>query len=398
MKSVDGTSFSAYTSGGTAKHTTIVLNDVQGEFVGGETITAPTNSRTGTVQFDSIGCKGFEQKDFNQTKGISMAGSPVYTVNTSLDATFGDNETLTGLVTTVDPDVSPGSIIMDGSDVSNGTDSGDSIILEDATETGDLVNAIGLENPQDQGDVLVGSGTKFLTELKIGDQINFVDDGGSSVTRIVQNIESNTRLQTVRDLGTATATSRQLVRQRAKLQNPEKNTAIFKLPYDVVKTLLTADNSELSDTSFKIRRQFVTTLSSSGTATLTAGTNEVFTAFTENDYSVSIMTTGSGSTGVAGDIISLSTSGDFSLGGSLTGKTLTIDLGSGYNGHKIKVIVSISASVVGAKTKTDTPGTTITIDTEALATGDFISLGKADVHKLNSVFMVADFSTDCNNK
>ena len=64
--------FSAYTSGGTAKHTTIVLNDVQGEFVGGETITAPTNSRTGTVQFDSIGCKGFEQKDFNQTKGISM--------------------------------------------------------------------------------------------------------------------------------------------------------------------------------------------------------------------------------------------------------------------------------------------------------------------------------------
>ena len=131
---------------------------------------------------------------------------------------------------------------------------------------------------------------------------------------------------------------------------------------------MTADNSELSDTTFKIRRQFVTTLSSSGTATLTAGTNEVFTAFTENDYSVSIMTTGSGSTGAAGDIISLSTSGDFSLGGSPTGKTLTIDLGSGYNGHKIKVIATISASVVSAKTKTDTAGQTITVDTEALAT------------------------------
>ena len=38
------------------------------------------------------------------------------------------------------------------------------------------------------------------------------------------------------------------------------------------------DNNSISDTSFKIRRQFVTTLSSSGTATLTAGTNEVFTA------------------------------------------------------------------------------------------------------------------------
>ena len=156
---------------------------------------------------------------------------------------------------------------------------------------------------------------------------------------------------------------------------------------------MTGDNSGLSDTSLKIRRQFVTTLSSSGTATLTAGTNEVFSAFTENDYTVSIMTVGSGSTGAVGDIISLSTSGDFTLGGSPTGKTLAIDLGSGYNGHKIKVIATISASVVGAKTKTETPNQTLTIDTEALATDDYISLGKADVHKLNSVFMAADFST-----
>ncbi len=88
--------------------------------------------------------------------------------------------------------------------------------------------------------MLVGSGTKFLTELKIGDQINFIDDTGSSVTRIVQNIESNTRLQTVRDLGTAVATSRELVRQRTKLQDAITNKSIFKLPYDVVKTLLTS--------------------------------------------------------------------------------------------------------------------------------------------------------------
>ncbi len=392
VEPVDGTGFTAYSSGGTAKHTTIVLNDVQGEFVGGETITAPTNSRSGTVQFDSIGCKGFEIKDFGQTKGISMAGSPTYTSNVSLDSTYGDNTTLTGVITTVNPDVSPGSIIMNGTDA-NSANAGDSIILEDGTETGDLVNAIGLENPADQADILVGSGTKFTTELKIGDQINFTDDGGSSVTRIVQNIESDTRLQTVRDLSTAVATSRELVRQRTKIQDAITNTAIFKLPYNVVKTLLTTDNSGLSDTSFKIRRQFVTTLSSSGTATFTAGTNEVFTAFSEGDYTLSIMAVGSGSTGAAGDIISLSTGSDFSLGGSPTGKTLTIDLGSGYNAHKVKLTATISASVVGAKTKTNTSGETVTVDTEALATDDFISLGKADVHKLNSVFMADDFDT-----
>ena len=399
IEPLDGTGFSAYTSGGTAKHTTIILNDVQGEFAEGETITAPTNSRTGTVQFSALGCKGFEQKDFDQVKGVSMAGSQPYTANASLDTTFGNNETLSGVVTTVNPDVSPGSIILDGHQTSTDGDPlvldsiGDSIILEDGTETGDLVTAIGLENPTDQEDILVGSGTKFLTELKIGDQINFIDDGGSSVTRIVQNIESNTRLQTFRDLGTAVATSRQLVRQRAKLQEDTKNTAIFRLPYNVVKTLLTTDNDSLSDTSFKIRRQFVTTLSSSGTQTFTAGTNEVFTSFSENDYALSIMTTGSGSTGSAGDVISLSTSGDFSLGGSPTGKTLTIDLGSGYNSHKVKLTATLSTSVVSAKTKTNTSGETVTIDTEALTSADFISLGKADVHKLNSVFMADDFST-----
>ena len=102
-EALDGTGFSAWTSGGTVVHTTvIVLNDVQGEFADGETITAPTNSRTGTVQFNAFGCKGFEQKEFGQTKGISMAGSPVYTANVSLDSTFGDVLQLSGTVSTVE--------------------------------------------------------------------------------------------------------------------------------------------------------------------------------------------------------------------------------------------------------------------------------------------------------
>ena len=388
---LDGTGFTAYSSGGSAAHTTIVLNNTKGEFTPGETITAPTNSRTGTVQFNAFGCQGFEQKEFNQTKGISMAGSPTYTANASLDSTFGAVKEMTGVISTVNTGVSAGSVIMDGTDA-NGSDAGDSIILEDATEADNQVNAVGLENPADQTDRLVGSGTSFLTQLKIGDIIEFVDDGGTTVTRVVENIETNQILHTTVGFGTVTATSKRFNRKRAKLQNAENNVSISKLPYEVVKTLLTEDNSSISDTSLKIRRQFVSTLSSSGTATITAGTNEVFTAFSENDYAVSIMTTGSGTTGAAGDVVTLSGSGDFTLAGSPTGKTLTIDLGSGYNGHKIKILATISASVVGAKTKTTTD-TTTTIDTEALATATTISLGKADVHTLTSVHMAADFST-----
>ena len=389
---VDGTGFSAYTSGGTAVHDVIVLNNIQGEFSEGETITAPTNSRSGTVQFNAFGCKGFEQKEFGQIKGVSMAGSPTYTANASLDTTFGSVIELSGTVSTVNPAESQGSIIMDGSDA-NGADSGDTIILETATEGTSIDFGIGLENPADQADVLVGSGTKFLTDFRIGDVIEFTDDGGSVTTRIIESISSNTKLETSVGLGTATATSKTFSRKRAKLQDAKDNVAITKIPYNVVKTLLTTDNGGVSDTSFKMRRQFVTTLSSAGQATLTAGTNEIFTAFTENDYTVSIMSTGSGATGSAGDIISPSTANDFSLGGSPTGKTLLFNLGSGYNGHKIKVTATISASVVGAKTKTATTGQTATIDTEALATATTVSLGKADVFKVNSVFMAADFST-----
>ena len=251
--------------------------------------------------------------------------------------------------------------------------------------------SIGLEGDADAAEKLFGSGTKFLTDLVIGDQITFNDNSNTTVTKIVESIKDDTELRLNSGLGSLEATRSTITRRRGKLQDAGNNIAISPLPYSVVKTLLTTDNASVSDTSFKIRRQFTATLSSSGTATLTAGTNEIFSSFVEADYAVSIMTTGSGGTGAAGDVISLSTGSDFTLGGSPTGKTLAINLGSGYNGHKIKILATVSASVVGAKTKTDTEGTQ-TVNTLALVKKD-ISLGKADIHTLTSVHMAADFST-----
>ena len=162
---VDTTNSTAYSSGGTIAHTIVVLSDVNGEFSVGETATGGTSSNTAVVQFDAFGCKGFAQKEFTQTKGVSMAGSPTYTANASLDSTYGEVKTISGTISTIDPDASPGSIILNGTD-SNSANAGESIILEDDTVTGDAVIAIGQENPTGLADSLVGSGTKFLTELK----------------------------------------------------------------------------------------------------------------------------------------------------------------------------------------------------------------------------------------
>ena len=184
---------------------------MKGTFSDGETITAPTNSRTGTVQFSALRCKGFEQKDFTQVKGVSMAGSPVFTADVDLTSTYGAQKTLTGTIT--------------------GANS--------AT-------------------VIYGFGTRFTSELRIGDHITWTDDANTTVTKIVESISSDTLLTISAALGGADVSTKvSFVRKRTKLQDNKKNISLFRLPYQVVKTLKTTDNSEVSDTSHKIRRQFV---------------------------------------------------------------------------------------------------------------------------------------------
>ena len=394
--SISTVNSTAWTSGGTVAHTLVVLSDVNGKFIEGETTTGGTSSNTAVVQFDAFGCKGFEQKDFAQTKGVSSASSPVFTADVDLTETFGDVKTLTGTISTVDTTLSFGNIVMNGTDAASPqTDAGDSIILEDATDSTSAVFAIGLEpevaNTQDK---LFGSGTRFLTELKIGDQITFEDNANRTITRVVQSIASNTQLECATILGTSTASKVAFKRQRTKIQFAENDSAIFKLPYDVVKTLLSTANDGISDTSFKVRRQFVATLSSGGSTTITAGTNETFSAFSEDDFTVSIMTKGGSATaGEVGDVISLASSGDYALGGSPSGKTLTLDLGSTFNGSKIKILATVSTSVAAAKTKTATTDVTKTFDTAAASGLTKLNLGYADVYNVQSVYMSADFDT-----
>ena len=76
-----------------------------------------------------------EVADISQVKQIGMSGSPNYTADVDLTSTYGDNLTITGNIT-----------------VANSS----------ATVT--------------------GSGTNFNTQLKIGDQITFTNDAGTSVT------------------------------------------------------------------------------------------------------------------------------------------------------------------------------------------------------------------------
>jgi hypothetical protein len=342
----------SYSSAPTVTHGVTVLNSVTGTFVEGETITGATSSVTAVIQNDRYGFKGVQSFDFTQVKQLGMSGSPTYTSDVTTDSTYGERYPIFGSIS-----------------VAN------------------------------SGTTVTGFGTLFLTELKIGDSISFTDDAGDTITRIVESISSNTSLQLLTAVGGSDVSTKTVAfRNRGKLQGSNKNISIFQLPNTRIKTLKTATNSGITDTNFNVRRHFTGTLSSNGDVTITAGTNETFPALTEKDFSVSIMTLGAGTSGAVGDVLSLSGNNHegfaiFVRGGSPTGKTLTLDFGANYSGHKVKILATISRAVAGSKTKTLNTSQTVAISSQATIQSGIIGLAKADVYKINAVYMSADFST-----
>ena len=181
----------------------------------------------------------------------------------------------------------------------------------------------------------------------------------------------------------------------AKLVSPEKNVALFKLPKRNIKTLLTADNNNASDSQITVRRQFVGTTTTGGVVSFSAGSNETFVAFAEKDYTMSVLTAGGG-TASQGDIISVSGNITGTGGATVTVTDNTL-LG---NGAKVKFIATILKTSVASKVKTTQLCKQLKVATGATdafgtrPTDDSISLGRADAFKLVGVFDSEDTSSD----
>ena len=348
---IDGTSgHTSYTSGGTAAHGVVIVSNVQGTFAAGETITGGTSSSTAVIQADAVGFKGVTSHDITAVKQLAMAGSPTFTADTALDATNGDNATLTGTLS-----------------VAN------------------------------SGTAVTGFNTRFTDELVVGDSISFTTDGGSSITRLVEAIISNSSITLSAAVGGSDVSTKTIAtRRRTKIQQPEKNVSIFKLPYENIKTLKTTANSGASDTTYTFRKHELESLTGDGVGTFSAGVNETFADLSEGDYTVTITSLGSGGTGAVGDVLSLTGnnhegSAIFSLNPAKT--TLTLDFGANYAAHDIKVLLTVNKTIGTSKTKTLNSNETLAVATQATIEGGVISLEKADVIAINSIYMAPDFST-----
>ena len=279
---------------------------------------------------------------------------------------------------------------------------GEKITASDSSETGAIV-----ENSGNTDLTILAKSTFSVSNFKqvfMDDEDSGQDFTADFVTSVSTNIFADIVLEedvnSSIELEQATASSGRVIQEGfdtdvVKLFDAEKNRALFKLPKNTVKTLLTATNDGASDTQYTLRRQFVGTTNSSGVVTFQAGTNETFASHAEKDYTLSILTAGGG-TGAQGDVVTLDgkLSGTGSTSLTVTDNTI---LGSSA---KIKLTATLLKTSVIQKSKTTNlmkqvkviSGTTDAFGTRP--TDTTISLGRADVFNVVAIFDSEEASTD----
>ena len=181
--------------------------------------------------------------------------------------------------------------------------------------------------------------------------------GGADLDGRVLAIASNTSLtldtgdgSSVQNSATA-VTSVQMIRKRNQLRDQEKNLLLRKLRKDVIKTLKTDGNNNVSQTTQTFRRTFVLTSTASGELALTAGATETFSASSNTDCVVTKVTAGSAiggssNTGAAGTIVNLEASTTPAQTYVVSGNQLTITnpeiIGSGTGWFHILTAIGIA--------------------------------------------------------
>ena len=225
--------------------------------------------------------------------------------------------------------------------------------------------------------------------------LEFLGDTGQIVLNGTDASSTNANDNIVLEEDNSTTLAREVIKE-AKIKDPEKNQSLFKLPKRVIKTLLTDDNDNASDSQITIRRQFIGTTNASGVVAFTAGSNETFAAHAEKDYTMTILTAGSGGSGGQGDIVSIA---DTMAGNGTATLTIT-DNTKLANGAKVKLIATLLKTSVSSKVKTTNLVKQLKVATGATdafgtrPTDKTISLGRTDVFKLVGVFDSESTSAD----
>jgi hypothetical protein len=153
------------------------------------------------------------------------------------------------------------------------------------------------------------------------------------------------------------------------IKDSTNSSLLFPLNLDHVKSLYNTLGE--SDTSYESVKHVETTTDSNGIVTLSASSNEVFTA-QEDMFALASFTD-------TAEFVSVSA--NYSLSGTPTGSVITLDFGTGNTGRPIRLALQIVKQAIRQKTKTTNQ---TTVSGTADADGK-IALNKADAFEIVSV-------------
>ncbi len=170
----------------------------------------------------------------------------------------------------------------------------------------------------------------------------------------------------------------------AALYEPQNNILVFPLPQNYIRTV-TSDGVTV-DTNYTISRFFTAqTVNGSGQIQIsTSHADEEFPVFSTANF-IAVYTAGAN----AGETIDLEAS-DLSYNGTSTQVTIS-NLAVGDDVAVIAAVRKKQGVPATAKTKSLVSGATLTVTSDA-GLND-ISLGKADIFRVNAIYMAADFAT-----
>jgi len=408
-----------------AAGTSITVMQTVGTFVTGETIGSSDSTDTpGSGTLSAVTSREFS-KDVKQIYMLQTAGAGMdYTADTVLNSKFeltgqitcdvtkattlnaGINDTATTITTPgsgTDGFPVPGVFVI-GTELVSYTGTSATEFTGCVRGVHDTTAAAHSAAASITNLTVTGQNTFFNEEVAINDVLTFPSGaGGTDQEARVAVILSGTTLGLVNDPSpplSSAVTSVSINRIRAQLQEQEETVLVYKLPKDDVSTLLDSITGT-TDTTFTVRREFTGTTDGSSAVAFTVGSNQTFASYSNANYTLSILTAGSGS-GVQGDIISID--------GNVTGtgtQTITVtDVTNLGTSCKVKLNATVTLSVAGQKTKTVNYSTPVTIaydatsgggtqsDTYGERVGDKeISVGVADAFRLRAVYEAADITT-----
>ena len=245
------------------------------------------------------------------------------------------------------------------------------------TTASDFTADIDLENTLLQGTIsatnsstaVTGNGTSFTTDLNEGDYIEISGDYYKIAT-----ITDDLNLTLDSNYLGVTISGEVLNVGKAVIKNPEKNSYIFPLPADIIKTV----DANGTDTIYSVRRVYTRTLAAGIAGSLNANTDESFNSYSYDNWQAY------DSQGAPVDL------GLATLTFSGNNTVVDIDLsGAGYTTETIFIVGTVQKTNAPAAAKNKVLQTNSQKDvlTQGPAQANTISLGKADGYRLVSVKM-----------